>query len=181
TALSSRYIQRQYLLANKLFWISTLAEADVAFVRAEILSHLAVFTAILLSVFEFSPLTKDHSYLSWLPLFILWLPLFRGSMSCKDELLFPQSWTSMVPQRGDEANVKRLQREASCDKPEGFWMKAYEYVKKRDEAVGASGEGSLINVWEERFARRGSRNVKHQGWSVVAPSDENCFVDTCFL
>lgn len=25
-ALSSRYIQRQYLLANKLFWISTLAE-----------------------------------------------------------------------------------------------------------------------------------------------------------
>lgn len=62
-----------------------------------------------------------------------------------------------------------------------FWMKAYEYVKKRDEAVGASGEGSLINVWEERFARRGSRKVKHQGWSVIAPSDENCFVDTCFL
>lgn len=25
-ALSSRYIQKQYLLANKLFWISTLAE-----------------------------------------------------------------------------------------------------------------------------------------------------------
>lgn len=83
--------------------------------------------------------------------------------------------------RGDETNVKRLQREASRHKPKGFWMKAYEYVKKRDEAVGASGEGSLINVWEERFARRGSRSVKHQGWRGVAPSNENFFVDTCFL
>ncbi|OWZ66554.1 hypothetical protein AYX15_02181 [Cryptococcus neoformans] len=59
--LSSRYIQRQYLLANKLFWVSTLTEADIAFVRAEILSHFAIFTAILLSILEFSPFTKDHS------------------------------------------------------------------------------------------------------------------------
>lgn len=163
-ALSSRYIERQYRLASKLFWVSTLAEADIAFVHAEILSHFAIFTAILLSILEFSPLTKDQSpFLSWLRLFILWLPLFQGSISCKDELLFPQSWTSMIPQRGDEVDVKRLQREASCNKPEGFWMKAYEYVKKCDKAAQASGEGSSIKIWEERFAkawvkeRKGSR------------------------
>ncbi|OWZ73909.1 hypothetical protein AYX14_00633 [Cryptococcus neoformans] len=162
--LSSRYIQRQYLLANKLFWVSTLTEADIAFVRAEILSHFAIFTAILLSILEFSPFTKDHSpFFSWFRLPILWLPLLQGSMSCKDELLFPQSWTSMIPQRGDEMNVKRLQREASCNKSEGFWMKAYKYVKKRDEAAQTSGEGSSIKIWEETFAkawvkeRKGSR------------------------
>nr|ODN91825.1 hypothetical protein L203_01077 [Cryptococcus depauperatus CBS 7841] len=142
----SFFMRHQYIQANQLFW-----EADVAFVRAELLAHFAFAISFALSAFDIffhSHNPTDEFCVE--RLILLWVPLLVGATISKDQTIFPQNLLSIVPQRNTDDLAKlsfRLTNDLVVETSDlkGFWYDIYQRVKREDEESVKSGVGLWLS------------------------------------
>ncbi|WVQ73425.1 hypothetical protein IAR50_002997 [Cryptococcus sp. DSM 104548] len=132
-------LREMYAEANSLFWVSTLAEADIAFVRTEIFRNLYIFASILLAALNFSHSFNNTSYSTtatcWtlIRLTIICTSYTRIALSTKYRNQFPQGQgveQQIVPLRVDKISMDRVRRErdSEMERPVGFWADVYGLV-----------------------------------------------------
>ncbi|ODN93450.1 hypothetical protein L198_05315 [Cryptococcus wingfieldii CBS 7118] len=134
--LSAITLREMYSEANSLFWVSTLAEADVAFVRTEIFRNLYILSSVIITTLDIS-----HTFTQNLPysascgviirLAIVCACYSRIALSTKYRNQFPQGpERQTVPRRDDKISMDRVQRErkSGMKEPVGFWADVYGLV-----------------------------------------------------
>nr|ODN91619.1 hypothetical protein L204_05605 [Cryptococcus depauperatus CBS 7855] len=126
-------------------------QADVAFVRAELLAHFAFAISFALSAFDIffhSHNPTDEFCVE--RLILLWVPLLVGATISKDQTIFPQNLLSVVPQRNTDDLAKlsfRLTNDLVIETSDlkGFWYDIYQRVKREDEESVKSGVGLWLS------------------------------------
>ncbi|ODN74031.1 hypothetical protein L202_07506 [Cryptococcus amylolentus CBS 6039] len=126
--LNAIALREMYLEANSLFWVSTLAEADVAFVRTEIFRNLYILSSVIITTLDISRTFKqNHPYSAscWVIIrfAIVCACYSRIALSTKFRNQFPQGpERQTVPLRDDKISMDRVQREREygMKEPVGF-------------------------------------------------------------